>query len=99
MTKMVKHCDVCAKGVVDTIKVVVGSKLYRVCSFSCKDVVVGNKGVDVGCGIIDCDEVRDVRMCSECSLFNTPFNCYVNKRDKGRELMFVAFGRRRVREG
>ena len=95
MIKVVKRCDVCNEKIVCTIKVAVGSDLFRVCSFGCKDVVVEGRNVDVGCGIIVGDDVRDVRICSECTLFNMPFNCYASKRDKCRELMFVVFGRRK----
>lgn len=96
---MVKLCDVCKKEILDTIKVAVGSKLFRVCSFSCKDVLAEGRNIDLGCGIIDGDDVRDVRMCNECILLTMPFNCYASKRDRGMELMFVVFGRRRVMEG
>jgi hypothetical protein len=92
---MIKCCDVCGKRIANVIKVAVDSDLFSVCSFVCKDVVSEGRNTDVGCGIVDDNGVRDVRMCSECSLFNMPVNCYITKRDQGRELMFVAFGRMR----
>ena len=95
MIKVVKLCDVCKKEVVYAVKVAVDNKLFRVCTFSCKDVLAKGRDVDLGCGIIDGDTVRDVRMCNECTLLDMSFNCYASRRDRGMVLMFVVFGRRK----
>lgn len=92
---MVEVCDVCGKVLGSIVRVVVDDHLYKVCSFVCKDVVAAGRNVDVGCGIIDGDVVRNVRMCSECQIFSMPFNCFIYRKGQLCELMFVVFGRRK----
>ena len=91
---MSELCYVCGREVVSRIPVLADGKLFNVCSFECKDAVVGNRNVDVGCGVVDGDKVRSVNMCGECALESMPFTCYTAKRDQKKSLMFVVYGRR-----
>ena len=88
-------CDVCGREVVSRIPVLVDGKLFGVCSFECKDAIIGNRNVDVGCGRIDGKDVHDVRMCGECTFASRPFTCYAFKRDQKMTLVIVVYGRRK----
>jgi len=88
-------CDSCKGALIQLVRVTVDGKLFKVCSFDCKDAIIGSRKQDAGCGIIEGDKVRDVNMCSECALLTMPFTCYMVKRDHGRTLMFVGYGRRK----
>lgn len=90
---MAELCAVCNGVIRDVTLVTINEELFKVCCFDCKDVLVEGREVDVGCGIIEGDKVRDVKMCGECLLLSMPFSCYATKRDQGRTLMFVGYGR------
>lgn len=94
------ECDVCKRVIGgNAILVTINEELFEVCGFDCKDVITGGRSVDVGCGIIDGDKVRDVKMCGKCPYVDMPVTCYAIKRNQGRTIMFVGYGRVKHEEG
>lgn len=90
---MSDSCAACKGDLGNLVRVTVNGEFFEVCSFACKDTIIGNRNQDIGCGIIEGGKVRDVNMCSECALSSMPFVCFTSRQRRGKTFMVVGYGK------